>query len=79
MLFKEAISNRILGLMEEYKFTRNSLAEKSAVPSTTVFDIINCNVENPSSFIIWQLCKGFGISLKEFYDHDLFKKENILD
>ena len=80
MLFKEAVSKRILGLMEEHNFkSRNGLAEAAAVPPTTLFDMIMCSVDNPSSYVIWQLCKTFKIEIKEFYDHELFDKKNIVD
>lgn len=77
MLFKEAISKRIIELCEERNITTNKLAETSTIPPSTLRDIINCNVENPSSMVIFQICKTLKIQIKEFYDSKLFDISNI--
>jgi len=79
MLFKEAISKRIIELCKQYNYSTNGIAEKSAIPSKTLYDIVNCKSKkhSTSTYIIFLLCKGFGISLKEFYDSPLF--ENIIE
>ena len=77
MLFKEATSKRIIELCEERNITTNKLAETSTIPPSTLRDIINCNVENPSSMVIFQICKTLKIQIKEFYDSKLFDITNI--
>ena len=77
MLFKEATSKRIIELCEERNITTNKLAETSTIPPSTLRDIINCNVENPSSMVIFQICKTLKIQIKEFYDSELFDISNI--
>ncbi len=77
MLFKEATSKRIIELCEERNITTNKLAETSTIPPSTLRDIINCNVENPSSMVIFQICKTLKIQIKEFYDSKLFDISNI--
>ncbi|MEF2663356.1 MAG: helix-turn-helix transcriptional regulator [Bacilli bacterium] len=77
MLFKEATSKRIIELCEERNITTNKLAETSTIPPSTLRDIINCNVENPSSMVIFQICKTLKIQMKEFYDSELFDISNI--
>lgn len=79
MLFKEAISKRILDLCKENNLTPNSLSEKSTIAPSTLYDIISCKVENPSSLLLFQICKVFRITLKDFFDSDLFDKNNIID
>lgn len=79
MLFKEAISKRILDLCEERNITINKLADTSTIPPSTLRDIINCNVENPSSNVIFQICKTLKLSLKDFYNSSLFDFSNIDD
>lgn len=73
MLFKEVLSKRIDELCADRKITINKLAETSTIPPSTLRDIINCKVENPSSMVIYQICKTLKISLKEFYDSKLFE------
>lgn len=79
MLFKEAISKRIFDLCEKNHLTPNKLAELSAVAPSTLQDMLSLKVTNPSSYVIYQLCKTFNITLKEFYDSELFLKENLED
>ena len=73
MLFKKALSLRIEELCANKNITINRLAETSTIPPSTLRDIVNCKVENPSSTVIYQICKTLKISLKEFYDSNLFE------
>lgn len=77
MLFKEAISKRLYELCEQYNYTPNKLAEISTIPPSTLNGIMNCKIENPSSYMIFKICKTLNITLKEFYDSDLFLIKNI--
>ena len=71
MNLKKATSQRISNLCAERNITIN-LAESSTIPPSTLRDIINCNVENPSSMVIFQICKTLKIKMKDFYDSELF-------
>lgn len=77
MLFKEAISLRILELCKQYKYTVNRLAEESAIPPTTLRTLLANKVENPSSTVIFKICKTLKISLKDFYDSNLFNIDKL--
>lgn len=79
MLFKEAISKRIYELCDDNKITPNKLAELAAVAPSTLQDMLSLKVSNPSSYIIFQICITLKISLKDFFDSDLFNPENIKD
>ena len=52
MLFKEAITLRILELCNKYNYTPNKLAELSAIAPSTLRALLANNVDNPSSTII---------------------------
>ena len=79
MSFKEAVSTRIYELCEQNKFSPNKLAELSCIPSSTLRDLLNKKVANPSSYIIFRICKTLKIELKDFFDTDIFKISNIND
>lgn len=79
MLFKQAVSSRILELCKEYHYTPNKLAELSTIPPTTLNSMLSNKVDNPSSTNIYKICKIFNISLKEFFDSELFNFEKIID
>ena len=79
MLFKEAVSHRIYELCEKYHFTPNKPAELSAVAPSTLQDMLLLKVANPSSFVIYQICKTLKITIKDFFDSNLFLPENLED
>lgn len=79
MLFKEAVSQRILDLCEIHNYSPNKLAELSSTPPSTLRATITNQVDNPSSYIIYKLCKKLKIEIKDFYDSDLFKFSNLDD
>ena len=72
MLFKEAISKRIIELCNIHNITPNKLAEISAIPSTTFNSLINNKVANPSSYLIYKICQTINIEMKDFFDSPLF-------
>ena len=79
MLFKEATSQRILELCDKYGYTPNKLAEISAIAPSTLRATLSNTVDNPSSYIIYKICKTLKIELKEFYDSELFNINKIDD
>ena len=79
MLFKQAVSSRILELCKEHHYTPNKLAELSTIPPTTLNSMLSNKVDNPSSTNIYKICKIFNITLKEFFDSELFNFEKIID
>ena len=72
MKTKEAVSRRILQLCDERKIAVNALATNSGVTPSTVYSMLNYKSQNPGVVSIKKLCDGFGISLNEFFDSDLF-------
>lgn len=72
MKTREAIVHRIEELIEHEGITINYLATLSAVPPTTIKNIIYGNTLNPGIVTIAKLCDGLGITLKEFFKSDIF-------
>lgn len=79
MRLNEAISKRIVELCEKQGLTQYGLSQKSGVPQSTLSTIINCTFPSMKVRILYEICEGFEISLKEFYDSPLFDRENIID
>lgn len=77
ILFKEAITLRILELCNKYNYTPNKLAELSAIAPSTLRALLANNVDNPSSTIIFKICKTLKMELKDFYDSPLFDMEKL--
>ena len=64
----EAVKNRILQLLGEKKMSIHKLAMESAVPPSSIKNILYGKSQNPGIVTIKMLCDGFGISLIEFFD-----------
>lgn len=79
MIFKEAVSKRILDLCEQNHITPNKLADLSTVAPSTLQDLLSLKVTNPSSYVIYQICKPLKITIKDFFDSDIFLQENLED
>ncbi|MBQ8358073.1 MAG: helix-turn-helix transcriptional regulator [Clostridia bacterium] len=63
-----AVKNRLLMLCEEKKMSIHKLSMESAVPPSTVKNILYGKSKNPGIVTLKMLCDGFGISLIEFFD-----------
>lgn len=72
MELSEAIRLRILQLCQEKNMNVNQLALLSGINPSTIRSILKIRCKTPNSQTIYYLCLGFGISLKDFYDSDLF-------
>lgn len=68
-----AVKNRILLLLEEKNMSIHKLAIESAVPPSSIKNILYGKSQNPGICTIKLLCDGFGITLIEFFDTDVFK------
>ena len=68
-----AVKNRLLKLCEEKNMTINKLATESAVPPSTVKNILYGKSKNPGIVTIKMLCDGLGVSLTELFDTDEFR------
>ena len=69
---KEAVAQRILQLCEERNLTVNMLATESGVPPSSVYSMLNQKSKNPGVVSLKKLCDGLGITLRFFFDSDLF-------
>lgn len=64
---RKAVATRLLQLCEEHKIAVNALARSSAVPPSTLKNIINGGSLNPGVVTLKKLCDGLGITLGEFF------------
>lgn len=62
-----AVKNRILQLCGERNISVNRLASISALPSSSVKNILYGKSQNPKLLTIKMLCDGLGITLGEFF------------
>lgn len=70
---KEAVAKRILELCEEKGIAVNALATVSGIPPSTVYSMLNEKSKNPGVVTIKKLCDGLEISLREFFEAEIFE------
>ena len=68
-----AVKNRILQLLGEKQMSIYKLAMESAVPPSSIKNILYGKSQNPGSVTLKMLCDGFGITLTEFFNTPEFK------
>ncbi|MHB8276819.1 MAG: helix-turn-helix domain-containing protein [Candidatus Humimicrobiaceae bacterium] len=72
MNISQAVVKRIEELCRERNLTINALSNASGVTQSTVNDIMSGTTYNAGIVTIKKLCDGFGISVRDFFDCDLF-------
>lgn len=70
---KEAVARRILELCQQRDLAVNALASSAGVPPSTVYSMLNEKSQNPGVVSLKKLCDGLDVSLREFFDCDLFE------
>ena len=67
------VKNRILQLLGEKKMSIHKLAMESAVPPSSIKNILYGKSQNPGIVTLKMLCDGFGVTLIEFFNTEEFK------
>jgi len=68
----DAVKARLLVLLEEKHLSIHKLSVESAVPPSTIKNILYGKSINPGIVTIKMLCDGMGISLVDFFNSPLF-------
>ena len=68
-----AVRDRLLRLCGQKNMSLHRLATESAVPPSTVKNILYGKSTNPGIVTIKMLCDGLGISLVDFFDTPTFR------
>ena len=68
----EAVRDRILQLCEQRNMSINKLASVSALPPSSVKNILYGKSQNPKLLTIKMLCDGLDITLGEFFNVPVF-------
>ena len=72
-----AVRNRILQLCGEHEISINKLATISALPPSSIKNILYGKSKNPGIVTIKMLCDGFGISLFDFFNTEEFRSTEL--
>lgn len=69
---KNAVANRIIELCNQKNIAINALANMAGISPSTLYSVLNEKSQNPGIVTIKKLCDGLEISLREFFDDDVF-------
>ena len=69
---KNAVAERIIELCNQKNIAINALANISGISPSTLYSVLNEKSQNPGIVTIKKLCDGLDISLREFFDDDVF-------
>ncbi|WP_329382025.1 helix-turn-helix transcriptional regulator [Anaerofustis butyriciformans] len=72
MQLREAINKKIMTLCEESGYSINSLANMAGIPPTTLYSMFDGKCKNPGIKTIKILCDFFEISIRDFFNGELF-------
>lgn len=70
---KGAVAARIVQLCEERKLAVNALANNAGIPPSTIYSLLNEKSQNPGIVTLKKICDGLDISLREFFDSEIFE------
>lgn len=68
-----AVKERLLYLLDEHKMSIHKLAIESGVAPSTIKNVLYGKSVNPGIVTIKMLCDGFGITVSEFFNTEIFK------
>ncbi len=72
MRIKEAVAQRIVNLCHERKIAINALGNISGINPSTIYSMLNTKSNNPGVVSLQKICDGLDITIREFFDDDLF-------
>lgn len=72
MTISEAVVKRIYELCDERGITVNAMSNLAGVTQSTVSNIVNGDTYNAGIATIKKLCDGLEITVRQFFDSDLF-------
>ena len=72
MRTRDAIAERIIMLCRERGLALNALANISGLPPSTIYSILDGRSKNPGIVTIKMICDGLEITVREFFDSELF-------
>ena len=76
---KEAVAKRIVELCHQHNMTVNALANNAGIPPSTIYSMLNAKSKNPGVVSLHKICYGFDITLREFFNSDIFDDVELID
>ena len=79
MNFLSLISLRVRNLLKANLWSQYDLSQRSGIPNSTLSTVLKEKCKGGNSETLLNICRGFDIRIKDFFDDEMFEPENILD
>ena len=79
MNFLSLISLRVRNLLKAHLWSQYDLSQRSGIPNSTLSTVLKEKCKGVNSETLLNICRGFDIRIKDFFDDEMFEPENILD
>lgn len=79
MLLPEAIKLRINEILVTNNMSAYKLSYKSGISPSNISDVLRGKVSEPTVSTILHICEGANITLKDFFDSELFNEVEALE
>lgn len=79
MLLPEAIKLRIEELLNDTNMSAYQLSYKGGFSPSNISDVLRGKVSEPTVSTILHICEGANISLKDFFDSELFDNVEAIE
>lgn len=76
---KEAVAKRITELCKEREITVNAVANKAGISPSTIYSMLNYKSQNPGVVSLHKICYGLDITLRDFFNSDIFDDIEFVD
>jgi len=73
MTARNAVRQRIIDLCNSHNITLNKLGTICGITQSTLNNIINTGSNNPTVSTITKICDGLNITLREFFNDEIFE------
>lgn len=77
MKLNKAFALRVREILKEKGMTQYKLAQETGLYHSTMTDILNCKYQTPNFRNMSLIIKALGMSMKEFFDSDLFNFDKL--
>ena len=78
MTTAQAVTERLKILMQAKNIAITDICEKCNLSQSTIYKILAAKQTSVEIHTLHQLAKAFDISLKEFFDNEMFDSKNII-
>ena len=77
MKLQKAVAMRMSNLLITHNMTQYSLSQKSGLTKQAITNIINEKYDSIKFDTVIKIADGFNMSLLEFINDDIFRRENL--